>query len=229
MHNILTDIQRNGVDQHMNFTLGTMCPIYKKKERNQIKNYRPITLLNTDYKLLTKSLSSQLAKHIHTLIHPDQYGFIPNRSIYDPIRLNQSICAYVNFMEENKVIIALDQEKAYDKVDHHYLLETLRKFNPPPLLMNTIQSLYKTAATEILINRTTSSPYKVTRGDPLSCLLFNLTIEPLACLLHLSQELEGFKIPGIKEKLIVSLYADDTTIYLSETDLYTALQQILSM
>jgi len=228
----LTDIQENRVDPRTQFTLGWMCPIYKKKEKDQIKNYRPITLLNTDYKLLTKCLSIQLATHINTLVHPDQYGFIPNRSIYDPIRLNQTLCAYTDYMEENGAIIALDQEKAYDKIDHHYLLEALAKFNLPPPFIETVRSLYNTAETAVLINGVLSTPYKVTQGvrqgDPLSCLLFNLAIEPLACLLRATPELKGFDIPGIKGKLIVSLYADDTTIYLSELDLYTNLQNILA-
>lgn len=228
----LTDIQKNGVDPRTRFTLGWMCPIYKKKEKDLIKNYRPITLLNTDYKLLTKSLSTQLTTHIHSLVHPDQYGFIPSRSIYDPIRLNQTLCAYADFMEENGAIVALDQEKAYDKIDHHYLLTTLKKFNLPNSFIDTVQSLYNTAETAVLMNGVLSSTYKITRGvrqgDPLSCLLFNLAIEPLACRLRTSPELDGFEIPGIRGKLIVSLYADDTTIYLSESDSYTTLQDILS-
>ena len=228
----LIDIQKFGVDPNTEFSLGWMCPIYKKKEKDQIKNYRPITLLNTDYKLLTKALSNQLAQHIHSLVHPDQAGFIPRRSILDPIRLNQSLCAYADYMEENGTIVALDQEKAYDKIDHHYLLETLRKFNLPTPFIDTINSLYKTASTAVLINGVVSSPFNVTRGvrqgDPLSCLLFNLAIEPLACLLRTSPDLDGFEIPGLKEKLIISLYADDTTVYLSESDSYTTLQKILS-
>ena len=232
MLSALRDIQGHGVDPRTKFTLGWICPIYKKKEKDQVKNYRPITLLNTDYKLLTKTLSTHLATHIHTLIHADQHGFIPKRSIYDPIRLNQTICAYADHMEENGAIVALDQEKAYDKIDHHYLLETLKRFDLPQPFINTVRSLYSTATTAVLINGVISSPYKVSRGvrqgDPLSCLLFNLAIEPLACLLRSTPELEGFEIPGIKEKLIVSLYADDTTVYLSESDSYTTLQGILT-
>lgn len=86
MLSALRDIQTNGVDPRTHFALGWMCPIYK--EIDQIKNYRPITLLNTDYKLFTKTRSTQLATHIHSLVNLDQYGFIPNRSIYDPICLN---------------------------------------------------------------------------------------------------------------------------------------------
>ena len=228
----MVDVQENGVDPRTHFTLGWLCPIYKKKEKDQIKNYRPITLLNTDYKLLTKALSTHLALHIHSLVHPDQSGFIQRRSIFNPINLNQSLCAYADYMEENGVIVALDQEKAYDKIDHHYLLETLHRFNLPLPFINSIRSLYKTASMAVLINGVVSSPYKVTRGvrqgDPLSCLLFNLAIEPLACLLRKSPDLDGFDIPGIQEKLIVSLYADDTTVYLSEADSYETLQNILS-
>ena len=232
MLKVLQDVQQYGVDQRTQFSLGWLCPIYKKKEKDQIKNYRPITLLNTDYKLLTKALSTQLATHIHTLIHPDQHGFIQGRSIYDPIRLNQTACTYADYMEENGAIVALDQEKAYDKIDHHYLIETLKCFNLPHTFINTISSLYESATTAVLINGVLSSSYKVTRGvrqgDPLSCLLFNLAIEPLACSFRSTPQLEGFEIPGIKGKLIVSLYADDTTIYLSESDSYVTLQELLN-
>ena len=118
-----------------------MPDFQKKKKRDQIKNYRPITLLNTNYKLLTKMLSVHLASHIHSLIHPDQTGFIPKRTIFDPIRLSQSMCAYADFMEQDGTIVALDQEKAYDKIDHHYLLETLRKFQLPDRFIQTVLSI----------------------------------------------------------------------------------------
>ena len=164
MLGVLNDVQEHGVDPRTSFTLGWMCPIYKKNEKDQLKNYRPITLLNTDYKLLTKVLSVQLATHTQSLIHPDQYGFLPNRTIYDPIRLNQTLCAYADYMEENSVIVALDQEKAYDKIDHRYLTEILRTFNLPPLFIGTVASLYSSVSTAALVNGVVSAPYKVTRG-----------------------------------------------------------------
>ena len=98
-----------------------MCPIYKKKDPSNISNYQPITLLNMDYKLLTKSLAIQLTEHIHSMIHPDQVGFIPKRSIFNCIRLADTIIDYAEAAEMDKAIIALDEEKAYDRIQHDYL------------------------------------------------------------------------------------------------------------
>ena len=122
---VFNDIQLHGVEPTSNFALGWMCPIYKKKDRVKIKNYHPITLLNTDYKSMTKALAMQLAHKIRTLIHPNQTGFIPQCSIFDPICLAKNMCDYADHMEEDGTIVALNQEKAYDKIDHMYLLSTL--------------------------------------------------------------------------------------------------------
>ena len=93
-----------------------MCPIYKKKDPTEICNYRPIMLLNSDYKLLTKVLAIQLISHIETLIHKDQAVFIPNRSIFDQIKLAEAIISYAEVASEDRVIVALDQKKAYNKI-----------------------------------------------------------------------------------------------------------------
>jgi len=231
MKHIMNDIQLHGVTTNSNFTLGWMCLIYKKKDQTLIKNYHPITLLNTDYKILMKALALQLAKEIHTLIHPNQSGFIPKRSIFNPIRLAQTMTAYADLMEENGAIIALDQEKVYDRIKHDYLFDTLNTFQLPQLFTNAIKTLYKSAFTQVAINGFLSTPFKVTRGvhqgDPLSCLLFNLAIEPLTCTLCNSQKIKGYNIPRLQERIIVNMYTDDTTIYLSQEDKYTNLEDIL--
>ena len=228
---LFSDIQKHGLSVGSNFASGWMCPIYKKKDPTDISNYRPITLLNTDYKLLTKTLALQLVEPIHKLVHPDQAGFIPKRSIFNHIRLANTIINYAEVMEVDGVIVALDQEKAYDKIRHKYLWKTLATFNLPDKFIQTIRSLYENAATQVAINRVMSSPFRVTRGvrqgDPLSCLLFDLAIEPLACKLRNCDELEGLLIPGAEEKLIANLFADDTTLYLSKHDRFDTVEQLL--
>ena len=89
---VFKDIQEHGIEPGTDFTEGWMCPMYKKKERTKIENYRPITLLNTDYKILTKALSIQLTNPIKPMIHRDQAGFIPGRSIFNHIRLTKVMC-----------------------------------------------------------------------------------------------------------------------------------------
>ena len=142
------------------------------------------------------------------------------------------MCAYADYMEENGVIVALDQEKAYDKIDHNYMLATLRTFCVPELFVNTVATLYQHTKTRIIINRVCSDTYLVTRGvrqeDPLSCLLFNLAIKPLTACIQNALELTGYNIPSINRTIKVNLYADDTTVYLSDTDHYQTLESILN-
>ena len=136
---IFQDIQINGIDTRTTFTLGWMCPIYKKKDPTEISNYRPITLLNTDYKLLTKVLALQLMEEAQNIVHEDQAGFIPKRSIFNHIRLAKAIINYAEIAEEDGAIIVLDQEKAYDKIRHDYLWITLRAFGIPAPFICTVQ------------------------------------------------------------------------------------------
>jgi hypothetical protein len=228
---ILNDIQIHGIDEQTNFTLGWMCVIYKKKDRSEIENYQPITLLNTDYKILTKALAMQLAQEVHTLVHLDQSGFILKRSIFDPIQLAKVMIEYADITEEDGALIALNQEKVYDRINHDYLIEILESLNLPQIFIKTIKALYSNAYTQVAINGVMSSPFKVTRevrqGNPLSCLLFDWAIEPLACTLRNSEHLQGYNIPNITNKIIVNLYADNTTIFLSKNNKYKDLEQIL--
>lgn len=125
------DLRNHGVDKTTKFAEGWMCPIYKKGDRNQISNYRPITLLNTDYKIFTKALAIRLAKVCPDIIHPDQAGFMPGRQISEQTRLIRMIVDYAEYAEKNGMLVALDQEKAYNKVAHDYLWKTMDRFAFP--------------------------------------------------------------------------------------------------
>ena len=82
---LYNNIQMLRTLEEANFSVGWMCPIYKKKDWTKIKNYCPITLLNIDYKIMTKVLAMQLATHACMLLHQDQSGFVPTHSIFNPI------------------------------------------------------------------------------------------------------------------------------------------------
>jgi exonuclease III len=227
---VYRDIEEHGVQEGTDFALGWMCPIFKKKDRRDITNYRPITVLNSDYKIFTKAYSLNLVNMAPQIIHEDQAGFMPNRSIFDQIKLAKLMIDLSEAEEIEGAIVALDQEKAYNKIAHDYLWATMRKFNLPKHFINTVRYLYTGAETVVMVNGVQSSRFKVTRGvrqgDPLSCLLFNIAIEPLACLIR-NSSLKGLNIPEYEGKTIVSLFADDTTVYLSNQDSFETLQNIL--
>ena len=94
-----------------------------------------------------------------------------------------------------------------------------------------MESLYTNAHTQIMINGVLSAPMRVyhrmRQGDPISSFTFDLTIEPLACVVRESPKLQGYMIPNVKEKVLINLFADDTTIYLGINDRYNDLKGIL--
>lgn len=231
LHSAFRDVQEYGVCAAAPFAEGWMAPIYKEKgERTKIANYRPITLLNTDYKLLTKILSIRLASVAPGIIHESQAGFVPGRRLRNHTQLAKLIMNWAEAREVNGAIIALDQEKAYDKVAHDYLWKVLEKFGIPERFIATVKTLYARAETRVMINRVSSNTYQVYRGvrqgDPLSCLLFDLAIEPLSAMIR-NSPLKGIKILRTAEALKAILFADDTTVYLAEEDDFGVLQEIL--
>lgn len=152
------------------------------------------------------------------------------RSIYNQTQLLNQVIQLAEISEDNGLIIALNHKKAYDCIAHDYMWKVLKAFNFPLEFIQNIKALYKDAATIVKINGEMSSPHKVTRGvrqgNPLLCLLFNLAIEPLAAMLRNSQ-LKGIQISNLTERLITSLFADDTTVYLSDKDKFSDLEAIL--
>ncbi|PPQ87136.1 hypothetical protein CVT26_008305, partial [Gymnopilus dilepis] len=227
---IFNDIERHGIDPNTDFAKGWMCPIYKKGDETDIANYRPITVLNTDYKMMTRALTTKLSEAAPTLIHPDQAGFMKGRRIEDQTDLAQMLLYQCEQDNMNGLFVFLDQEKAYDKIRHDFIWRTLETLNFPNHFINTLKTIYNNGETCIIINGVISDTYRVVRGvrqgDPLSCLIFNLAIESLAAMLRAS-ELRGFQTSGEEERLITSLFADDTTVYLSANDNLETLQQVL--
>ncbi len=225
------DVHTHGVDARTGFARGWIAPIYKEKgERTRVVNYRPITLLNTDYKVLSKCLAVRLAHVAPDIIHRAQAGFVPGRKIQNHTQLARMMMHWAEANDENGAIVALDQEKAYDKIAHDYLWRVLEKFGIPESLIKMLKSLYAHAETSIMINGILSRTYRVYRGvrqgDPLSCLLFDLAIEPLSAMIRKS-DIEGFDIPRCGETLKAVLFADDTTVYLSSRDDFSMLQCVL--
>ena len=131
---------------------GILTLLYKKGEREDIKNWRPLTLLNVDYKIVSKLLANRIKPKLCKLIHPDQRGFVPGRSIHEANRLIQDFIDYANMRNDNGSIIFLDQEKAFDRVEWEWLDACLIKYNFGNKFTSWANMLLKDAKTCIKTN-----------------------------------------------------------------------------
>ena len=83
-------------------------------DRNDLSNYRPITLTNTDYKIFTKALALRLQKVIKTVVNEDQIGFVKGRNIASHLRLFDDLAKYISQKNRSWALVALDISKAFD-------------------------------------------------------------------------------------------------------------------
>ena len=192
--------------------------LFKKNDKRDLKNWRPISLLNVDYKICSKALALRLSKVLPTIIHEDQTCSVPDRSIFDNLTLLRDVLDYVNITNEPGILLNLDQEKAFDRVDRQFLLNVISQFGFGETFQRWISVLYNNASMRVIVNGflTDSIPLSrgVRQGDPLSPLLYVLCIEVFAANLRLDPHIEGFLIPGaLGRRFKISQYADDCTCF----------------
>ncbi|CAM2116765.1 unnamed protein product [Caretta caretta] len=160
----------------------------KKGDRRDLRNWRPISLLSTDYKIIAKAISLRLGSVMADVIHPDQTYTVPGCSIFDNLFLVRDLLELGRRDGLSFALLSLDQEKAFDRVDHGYLLSTLQAFGFGPQFVSFLRVLYASAECLVRLNWTLTEPVSFGRGMrqgcPLSGQLYALAIEPFLCLLR---------------------------------------------
>ena len=104
---------------------GAIRITHKKGNRDELKNYRPITLLNCDLKIVTRALSKRLKTILPSIIHNSQKA-VPGRHISDNIHIVQDLIDLINKNEEKAALLFFDQEKAFDRMSHKFIIKTLK-------------------------------------------------------------------------------------------------------
>ena len=200
---------------------GMIVLMFKKGDKLNLKNWRPISLLNIDYKIITKCLSNRLRQVLHTIISPDQTCSIPGRSIEQTTSFIRDLIEYVNQKNLPGAIICIDQMKAFDRVDWSFLFKTLKKFGFGPNFIQWVKLCYTDIYSAMHTNGFLSTFFKLERGTrqgcPLSALLYVLIAEVFSVNVRKEDKIHGITLPdGSITK--IDQYADDTTIQISDID-----------
>lgn len=186
-----------------------------KYNSSEMKNYRPISLLNVDRKILSKIIATRLGSVLSNIVGISQTCSIKGRSIFDNIHLIRNVFDYIEHKDIGACFINIDQEKAFDRVSWPYMFETLNSFGFSKDFIHWIKLLYHDISSSVIVNHFISEPFSIKRsvrqGCPLSPLLYVLCFEPFAKKIQDDPNIHGIIVPGGKFHLKMSLYADDNT------------------
>ena len=191
----------------------------KDKSLCYIKNWRPISLLNCDYKIAAKSIANRIKRTLPSVINSDQTGFLKNRFIGENIMLLNSILSYSDIEKIPGLLLFIDFEKAFDTLEWSFIEKTLKYYNFGDSIILWIKLFYTDISSSIQNNGWSSDFFKLSRGVrqgcPLSPYLFILCAEILGAAVRRDTLIRGITISDNECK--ISQYADDTTLILDGT------------
>lgn len=170
--------------------------------------FRPITLLNCDYKLLTKVFVKRLLPLLPSILTTSQLCSVPGRSIFDGCTALLSAVEACYRRRRPGFILNLDFFHAFDRVCMPYVDKVLEAMGFGTIFRNTIKTLHRDAKAVFLlqhISREVSVDFSIRQGDPLAALIFIIQLEPFLVALHRS--LPGLSVGHLKE--IAEAYMDD--------------------
>ena len=180
------------------------------KDPTKCEGYRPISLLCNNQKILSAILTKRIQKVITKLIHLDQTGFILGRQGSNNIRRVLNIMSHAKTKQQSSMLLSLDAQKAFDRVDWVYLNHTLEKMGFHTKFIDWVKVLYLDPKSRVRVNGCCSQFFKIKRGvrqgDNLSPLLFDICLEPLAETIRQDKCIMGVKDGrGVEHKMLMMM------------------------
>ena len=190
----------------------------KDKDTTYLKNWRPLTLSQSDSKMLSKTLAIMLLFVISNLIHPNQVAYIANRFIGEGIKTIEGVVEYIQEMGLSAIMFAIDFERAFDSLEWFFIWLALTAYGFPKKFIDKIKILYTNIEACVINGGTSTKYFKISRGikqgDPASGIIFVLAIELLAIKVRSTKAIQGVSIGETEIKL--SGYADDFNHFLRD-------------
>jgi hypothetical protein len=209
---------------------GLVVCIPKEKNPTCIDDYRPLTLLNADHKILARMIANTMKVALKDTIHQHQHCGLPGSSIFDALANIRDAIAYAETTKKPLCLLSLDFKASFDRISHRYLRETLKAHGFGEAFIRRIMGMYQNATSVLQINGFISGSFDIKRsirqGCPLSMILYVLCINPL---IHkLEERITGIKLGGKGNGTSTITYADDVTILMTDQNEIQTLQEIIT-
>ena len=195
-----------------------------------LSNWRPITLLNVDYKILAKVIAKRIESVLPKLIHSDQTGFIKGRFVGENVRLLNDLLEFTDVRKTPGILLLIDFEKAFDTVESPFIQNVRGHFNFGQVIRKWVSILYSDVGSAVINGGYKTNCFKVSRGVRQGCplsSLFVLGVEVLAQKIRQSTGCQGIKLPQSVEGKI-SQFADDTTLICRDVDALKENMKVIS-
>jgi hypothetical protein len=144
-----------------------MKPLSPKPDKDTSKkeNYRPISLMNINAKILNKIMTTRAKQNFGKIIHHNKVSFIPEMQGWFNIHKSINIIQHINRnKDENHLIISIDAEKAFDKIQHHFMIKALRKLGIEGMHLNIVKAIYDKPIANVILNEEKLKPFPLNSG-----------------------------------------------------------------
>lgn len=220
---------------HPELNAGLLRLIPKNQKKEDPKDWRPIALLTTCYKIIAKAMANRIKFLIPHLVGKEQFGFVHGRNIMDNILNMAASIEQAASDNEEMVLLNLDMDKAYDRIEWSYVLRVLSKMGFDANFLRMVGALFSNASAQMTLNGRACNSYNLKRsirqGCPLAPLLYAVITEPFMALYVRESTLGNIRalpVPGSNTPLNIQLFADDSNLWCgnSRKDIEAALEVV---